>query len=230
MQCGVDAILLDWQGVLADSAGVRRDALAHALAAERIALDAPSTSAQPLGNPTLCVEATLANLGRTDPALADLVRLRATRAFSERLAQGFVLLPGARAFVEHAQLVSRVAIVTSASRSETEFVLRLAGLDGAVFTIVSADDGLDPPPLPAMCARALEHLSRRGPIHRERVVALGQTSDALRAARTCGVRTVALSAPAHVAVEADGAVDAVHGLLMTDLARLAGISMADRRP
>ena len=230
MQCGVDAVLLDWEGVLADCAGVRRDALAHALAAERITPDAPSLTRHP-ADPAPGIEAsTLANLDRTDPALADLVRLRASRAFAERLAKGFVLMPGARAFVEHAQLVSRVAIVTSATRSETEFVLRLSGLDGAVATIVSADDGLAPPPLPAMYERALEQLSRRGPIHRECVVAIGQASDALRAARACGVRTVALGAPAHVAVEADGAIDTVHGLLVTDLARLAGVATAERRP
>lgn len=230
MQCGVDAVLLDWEGALADSAGARRDALARALAAERITLDAPSTP-QHLDDHTIDLEAAaLANLGRTDPALAGLVALRATRAFAERLASGFVLLPGARAFVEHIQIAARLVIVTQATRSETEFVLRLAGLDGAVSTIVSADDGLDPPPSPAMYERALERLSRRGPVHRERVVAIGQASAALRAARACGVRTVALGAPVHVAVEADGAVDAVCGLLVTDLARLAGIATVERQP
>ena len=223
-------MLLDWEGALADSAGARRDALVRAFAAECIPLDTPSTSPQDDDHTLGVEESILANLARTDPALADLVALRASRAFAERLASGFVLLPGARDFVEHVQLSSRVAIVTSAARSETEFVLRLAGLDGAVSTIVSADDGLDAPPSPAMCERALELLSRRKTVRRKRVVALSQLPAALRAARACGVRTVALGAPAHVAVEADGAVAAVHGLLMPDLARLAGIATAERRP
>ena len=117
----LDAVLLEWEGVLADTTVARREAMRRALADEGVQSDA-------LGG---------------DPALADLVALRATRAFAERIGKGLVLLPGARAFVERVQIASRVAIVTSATRAETEFMLRLAGLDGAVATIVSADDRLE---------------------------------------------------------------------------------------
>jgi hypothetical protein len=53
---------------------------------------------------------------------------------------------------------------------------------------------------------------------------------ALRAARAAGVRTLALGAPAHVAVDADGAVDAINGLSLLDLSRLAGIATVERQP
>ena len=87
-------------------------------------------------------EEVLAHVGRTDPTLADLVALRATRAFAERLGKGFVLLPGVREFIARAQLSAPVGLVTTATRSETDFVLRLADLDGAIATVVSADDSL----------------------------------------------------------------------------------------
>lgn len=203
----LDAVLLEWEGVIADTATARREALIRALADEGAPLEALLS----------------------DPTLAELVALRVTRAFAERLGKGFVLLPGVREFIERVQLGSRVAIVTSATRSETEFVLRLAGLDGAVATIVSADDALDPPPSSAMIERAIEQLARLRPLQRERIVAIAPTSAALRAARSAGVRTIAVGAPAHVAVDADGAAAGVNGLTLGDLARLCGIATMESR-
>ena len=225
-----DAVLLEWEGVLTDTASARRDALVRALAAEGMRLDVPAWCAHCDGRaPRDAVTSALAFFGRADATLADLVELRAASAFAEQLDKGYVLLPGAREFVEEAQAGSRVAIVTSASHAETEFVLRLAGLDGAVSTIVSVADVLDAPPAPAAHERALEQLGRRRPLHRRRVVAIAPTSSALRAARAAGVRTVAIGAPAHVAIDADGAADAIGGVTLTDLARLAGITATERQ-
>lgn len=226
-----DAVLLDWEGVLADTASARRHALVRALSEEGICLDADAYALHCDGHPLpVAIARALAHLGLHDATLAELVALRATRAFAERFGQGFVLIPGAREFIEQVQLASRVAIVTSASRSETEFMLRLAGLDGAISTIVSADDGLEAPPALATYERALEHLARRRPLRREYVVAIATTPPALRAARAAGLRTVALGGPAHVAIDADGTVDALDGLSPAYLARVAGITVPERQP
>ena len=225
-----DAVLLDWEGVLADTASARRHALVRALSEEGICLDADAYALHCDGQlVAVGIARALAHLGLHDATLAELVALRATRAFADRLGQGFVLIPGAREFVEQVQHAARVAIVTSATRSATEFMLRLAGLDGAISTIVSADDGLEAPPAPATYERAREHLARRRPLRREYVVAIATTPPALRAARAAGLRTVALGAPAHVAIDADGAVDAIDGLSPSDLARVAGISVPERQ-
>ena len=200
----LDAVLLEWEGVLVDTSDARRDALVRALADEGVQYEQ--------------LEA--------DPALADLIALRATRAFAERIGKGLVLLPGAREFVERVQLGSRLAIVTSATRAETEFVLRLAGLDAAVSTVVSSDDALDGT---AAYERAVRHVARVRAIRRDHVVALASTSPALRAARAVGVRTVAVSAPAHVALDADGAIASVDGVVLADLARIGGIATMEHR-
>lgn len=199
----LDAVLLEWEGVLADTTVARRDALLRALADEGVEYEA-------LGS---------------DPTLADLVAMRATRAFAERIGTGLVLLPGARAFVERLHVSSRIAIVTSATRAETEFVLRLAGLEDAVTTVVSSDDV---PHGPAAFERAITHLWRVRPIKRDHIVALAVTGPALRAARDAGVRAIAVGAPAHVAIDADGALAAVDGATIADLARLSGIATAER--
>ena len=214
----LDAVLLDWEGVLADTTDARQEALVRALAAEGIRHDETAGDA---------AADALALLQQADPSLAGLVASRATRAFAERFGRGFVMLPGACEFVERAQLAAPLAIVTSATRAETDFMLKLAGLDVAVTTIVSADDGLDAPPSAAPFAQAIAQLSRRRPLQRDRVVAIARTSVALRAARAAGLRTVAIGAPAHIAVDADGAADSIDGLRPADLGRLAGIPASE---
>jgi len=200
----LDAVLMEWEGVLADTTVARREALRRAFADEGVQPD------------ELAV----------DPTLADLVALRASRAFATQISKGLVLLPGARAFVERIQSASRVAIVTSATRAETAFVLSLAGLDGAFTTIVSADDMLDGA---AAFERAIGHLERVRPVKRDHVVALASTSAALRAARSTGVRTIAVAAPAHVALDADGALSSIDGVTVADLLRLGGIASMEQR-
>jgi beta-phosphoglucomutase-like phosphatase (HAD superfamily) len=200
----VDAVLLEWEGVLADTSVARREALLRALAEEGVQYEALET----------------------DPALADLVALRATRAFAERIGKGLVLLPGAREFVERIQLASRVAIVTSATRAETEFVLRLSGLDAAISTIVSSDDMLEGS---ATYERAIAQLARVRPIKRDHIIVLASASPAVRAARAAGIHTIAVGAPAHVALDADGALVAVDGITIADLARIGGIATMEHR-
>ena len=128
----VDAVLLEWEGVLADTTGARSDAMLRALAAEGMNVDPAFVEAHcHLATVHATAQASVAGAGRTDPALVDLVALRATRAFSAGLESGFVLLPGAREFVERAQLGAPVAIVTRATRADVEYMLRLAGLESA---------------------------------------------------------------------------------------------------
>ena len=201
-----DALLLDWEGCIVDTATMRRGAAQRALQEEGFAPD---------GAPAM------------DEVLAGIVAVRASRAFAERLGKGFLLTDGALELLEGAQVASRVAIVTRATRSETEFVLRLAGLESAVSIIVSADDNLDAWPSPATYAAAITRLSTRRATRASHSIAIARSVDALRAARAAALRTVALGAPAHVALEADGAVDSLAGVTVSALAHIAGIAAAE---
>jgi beta-phosphoglucomutase-like phosphatase (HAD superfamily) len=217
----VDAVLLEWEGVLADTGAARRDSLLRALADEGVLLDAAAYDACCDGLDVHgAASAALAHLGRPDATLADLVALRAGRAFVERLARGFTLQPGAVELITGAQHRARVAIVTMAARAETELALRLSGLDSAIACVIAADDVLVAPPAPESYDRALAQLARRRAVTPERVVALVQTSAALRAARQAGVRTLAVGAPAHVAMDADAAVVGLSGLTLDGVATL----------
>lgn len=226
----VDALLLEWEGVLADTEGARREALVRALAEEGVRFDASWYDAACVGlDAPAAARAALARARLADETLADLVAARATRAFSERLAQGVVLAPGAAAFVRVAAAAARVAIVTRATRSETEVLLRLSELEPMVSTVVCADDAPDRPHGPVLFEEALAHLGRRRAVRARRSAALVDAAPAIRAARGAGVRVIAVGAAAHVAIEADAAVDGVDGLTLRQVAALSGLEPLERR-
>jgi beta-phosphoglucomutase-like phosphatase (HAD superfamily) len=220
----VDAVLLEWEGVLADTGAARRDSLQRALADEGVLLDAAAYDAccEALGVHG-ATSAALADVGRHDPTLAELVALRAGGAFAERLSQGFSLQPGAVEFITGAEHRARIVIVTTAARAETELALRLSGLESSVAHVIAADDALAAPPAPEMYERALAKLARRRAVSPARVVALVRASAAVRAARQAGVRTLTVGAPAHVAMDADAAVAGLSGLTLDDVATLLGM-------
>ena len=115
-----------------------------------------------------------------------------------------------------AQRSTRLAIATRAGRAETDLLLRLSGLDAAFSTVVTADDDAGV----ALYQRALEHLGRVRAVAPHGAAALADAPEAFRAARAAGVRTLAVGAPAHDAMEADATVASLDGLSMKELERL----------
>jgi beta-phosphoglucomutase-like phosphatase (HAD superfamily) len=225
----VDAVLLEWEGVLADTIAVRRDAMLQALREESVDFD-PERLAECCDglDVTSAARAATKSTGRDDVVLAELVEMRARRAFAERIGKGLTLYPGAKSFAERLAVGARTAIVTSASRSETAFVLRLAGLEAATSTVLTSDDTTETAPSPALYRKAIEQLGRVRAVRPERTVALVASSRAIRAARAAGVRTVAVHVAAHVAVEADGIVSSLMTSTLDDVSRAAGIETAER--
>lgn len=186
-----DAVLLEWEGVLADTGSARRDALLRALADEGVPWTAAAYDACGGGlDVRAAAGRALASTGCDDATLADIVALRANRAFSEWLTRGIVLMPDVPEQIEAIEHRTRLAIVTRAGRAETEMVLRLSGLDRSVGIVVTADEVTDLPPAPALYERALTQLARRGPLRVDRVVAVVRAPDAVAAARAAGIRTV----------------------------------------
>ena len=220
-----DAVLLDWEGLLTDTTESRRAAITLALAAEGVTLDEDAYDDRFAGRSLRGIVASALEWRAGDDTLVELVTLRAQRELATRLAQGFVVVPDVMPFVEHAQLRAPVAIITAAGRDETDAALRLAGLRDSFSAIVSADDVPDDAPSRAQFDAVLTHLERRRarPLARERVLALATARPAILAAREARIRTIAVGAPAHVAVEADGAVESLAGATLDTLDALVGI-------
>jgi beta-phosphoglucomutase-like phosphatase (HAD superfamily) len=226
-----DAVLLDWEGVLADTGAARRTALLRALTDEGVPWTEAAFDDCCSGLDThAAAGAALAIAARADHTLTELVALRASRAFAERLTSGFLLKPGASAFIAGLEHRARIAIVTRASRAETELALQLSGLAGSIRAVVTADDVHELPPAPALYTLALAHLARVRTLRAEDAVALVDTVPAARAARGAGLRVLAIGAPAHAALEADAAVDGLPGLTLDDIGRLTGPGAARRQP
>jgi beta-phosphoglucomutase-like phosphatase (HAD superfamily) len=218
-----DGVLLDWEGVLADTAESRRAALRAALSDEGIAFDDVTFERLGAGRSVRSAAARLLGSRAADATLVELVALRAEREFARRIGRGFAIDPAAARFVELAQLRAPVVIVTAAGRTESDAALRLAGLHDSCAAIVTSDDVGGEAPAPASYELALAHLGRRRVVKVHRVVVLATDLPAIRAAREAGLRTVAVKAPAHVALEADAAVDSLAGLTLDAIDALLGI-------
>jgi beta-phosphoglucomutase-like phosphatase (HAD superfamily) len=219
-----DGVLLDWEGMLADTADARREALRSAFSEEGITFDDAAFEHLGAGRSVRSAVAKLLGNRAGDATLAELLALRAERTFAARLAQGFAIDPAAARFTELAQLRAPVVIVTTAGRAESDAALRLAGLHDSCAAIVTADDVGGDAPAPASYELALAHLGRRRVVKAYRVVVLATTMPAIRAAREAGLRTVAVGAPAHVALDADAAVASLDGLTLSAIDALLGIT------
>ena len=226
----VDAVLLEWDGVLADTGSARRAAMLRALADEGVSWSAAAYDADCVGLDVRAAARVAVTRSRgDDPVLTDLVALRAGRAFIETLSQGCSLHVGATDFLAACEARTRLAIVTSASRAETDLFLRLSGLDGTMACVFTADEVLSPPPAPELYEDAQAHLARTRRTRREHSVALARTTASIRAARAAGLHVIAVGAPAHVALDADGAVSDLREIGLDELAALAGIAPTGRQ-
>lgn len=223
-----DGVLLDWEGVLVDTAGSRRDALRGALAAEGIPFDDVAYEHRCVGRSVRAAAAHLLESRSADATLVELVALRAERSFAAQLAQGFAVDPDAARFAELAQLRAPLVVVTASGRAECDAALRLAGLHDSCAAIVTADDVPGEAPSRESFERATGHLGRRRPVRRERVVVMATRLPHILAARAAGLRTVAVGAPAHVALEADAALSSLCGVTMDVVDGL--LDLAAERP
>ncbi len=210
----LDAVLLEWEGVLADTGIVRRDEVLRALADEGVhwTAEAYDASCGELDTHAMAVTA-LASVGRIDATLAELVALRVSRAYAERLSRGFSLQPGAVQFVSTLAPHVRLAIVTRARRAETEVALAVSGLVGFLATVVTADDVVEGPPAPFVYTKALASLSRIRPVTPGASVAIIGSAAAVRGARAAGVRTITVGASMHLSRDADHAEGSANSLI-----------------
>jgi len=221
-----DGVLLDWEGVLTDTADARRDALRRAFTDEGIAFDDRTYDHRCAGRSVRAAASILLEPQADDAPLVELVAMRAEREFAARLSQGFAVDPEASRFAELAQLRAPLIIVTAAGRAECDTALRLAGLPDSCAAIVTADDVTGDAPSRQSYERAIAHLDRRRPVRRERVAVLATSSPHIRAAREAGLRTIAVGVPAHVALEADASVPSLAGVTMDAVDALLGIAAA----
>ncbi|HXE79878.1 MAG TPA: HAD family phosphatase [Vicinamibacterales bacterium] len=193
----LQAVVFDFDGVLANSEPLHLRAFQAALAEDGLALRAQEYYEQYLGYDDEGVFRRMAAANGAADREAWVARMVARKAAHMRalLDGGAPLFPDVEACVRALAARVPVGVASGAIRDEIVSVLTAAGLADAFTAIVAAGETPRSKPAPDPYRRAVELIaSATGvPIDPRSVVAVEDSSQGLLAARAAGLRTVALT-------------------------------------
>jgi beta-phosphoglucomutase len=222
----LQAIVLDFDGVIANSEPLHLRAFQEVLAAGGHSLSAQEYYTRYVGLDDAGMFAAFATdhgLPAGDRWVQDLIRAKTTR-MQGLLREGTLLFPGVNARIRELAAVVPVAIASGALRHEIVLVLEEAGIAGCFVAIVAAGETARGKPAPDPYARAVELLgqstgSRMDPA---RVVAVEDTIQGIASARAARLRTVAVTTtyPADALSTADAVVPTLRDVTVPLLASL----------
>jgi beta-phosphoglucomutase-like phosphatase (HAD superfamily) len=204
-----DAVVFDFDGVLANSEPLHFSVYQRLLAEEGIAFTRDEYYKRYLGYDDVGVFEALSRdkgLHIGDGRMGALID-RKSAAFQSMVRTSSVVFPGARECLVAVSGVCPVAIASGALRHEIELILAGASLADAVPVIVAAGETPRGKPAPDPFARALELLSQRAgrTLSPARSIGIEDSRWGLQSARGAGLRTIGLttSYPASELGEAD---------------------------
>ena len=216
----VDAVLVEFDGVLADTRVARRAALLDTLAEDGITISESEYRDRCAAMPVRAAVRAAYSVRHVtaDDTAIELAAVRAEQRFSSAVQSGLSLTTGARAFIEAAQTQTRLGLVSRAARSDIEATLALAQLEHAFEFVIADDDAFAAKPSPASYEGAVERLKRRRAVNARNVIALEDGSTGIHAAKGAGLRCAVVGAlPVHVAVDADGMIPSLIGQTVASL-------------
>jgi beta-phosphoglucomutase len=192
-----DAVVFDFDGVLADSEPLHLRVYQELLAAENITLPPAEYYSRYLGYDDVGVfEALARDKGlRIENGRIDELIARKAELFQRRAAVQHVLFPGAAASVQAISAYCPVAIASGALREDIETILRSTQLVSIFTVIVAAGETPRGKPAPDPYERALALLANRHDrtVRPERSVAIEDSHWGLESARAAGLRTIAVT-------------------------------------
>ena len=214
MTSALQAIVFDFDGVIADSEPLHLRAFQRTLDAEGLPLDAGEYYARYLGYDDVGLFQALArdrNLEMSDARVRALVARKA--AVLQEMLHADVLFPGAAAFIRAAAETVPLAIASGALRPEIMAILDAAGLARVFPVIVAAGDTPESKPSPAPYVLAFERLRQHTgrDLDPRRSVAIEDSRWGLESARGAGLRLVGVTT-SYPAEELPGAELVVGGL------------------
>ena len=227
MTGSLQAIIFDFDGVIADSEPLHLLAFQQALAEDGIVLDRDAYLSRYLGFDDPGVFAALAR-DRALPMDAQRIRVLVARKGAKLqalLAGGHVLFPGAAAFIRDAAATVPVAIASGALRHEIVEIITAAGLAPHFSTIVASGDTPESKPSPAPYQLAFKLIQEAAgrPLDPRRCVAIEDSAWGLESARGAGLRCVGVTT-SYTAdqLDAELIVEGLEALTIPVLERLCG--------
>jgi beta-phosphoglucomutase len=193
----LQAIIFDFDGVIADSEPLHLRAFQHALADHSISLTRDEYFSRYLGYDDVGAFQALSRdrgLGLTEGQVTELVTLKGMK-LQQMMQAGDVLFPGAVEFVRAAAAVVPIAIASGALRHEIEEIVDAAGLAPLFSTIVASGDTPQSKPSPAPYRLAFNRLreTAAAALEPSRCVAIEDSRWGLESARGAGLRCVGVT-------------------------------------
>ena len=227
----VPVLLVEFEGVIVETASARRAALAESLAVEGIVCtEAILEQAAGYATEDAVRRARRAAGAPEDETAVELGRLRAERAFATRAGKGLPLAPDARVVFERLAAHARIALVTRASRREVEFLLGLADMEGLFRPMNAVEDVLPTKPAREPWLAALARIGQLFPGQQLKALAVEDHVVGLRAARRANIASVGVGPlPAHEAIEGDAWIESLVDLTPERMRALTGTSTERRR-
>lgn len=215
MSAALQAVVFDFDGVIADSEPLHLTAFQQALAEEGLVLERDEYYSRYLGYDDVGMFQALSRdrgLAWTDRHMTALVARKGMKLQS-MIDGGQVLFPGAAAFVRMAAAEVPIAIASGALRHEIVQIVRAAGLDHLFAAIVASGDTPESKPSPGPYLLAFEQLQQATGrmLDPSRCVAIEDSVWGLESARGAGLRCVGVTTSYGVS-ELAGAELVVDGL------------------
>lgn len=225
MPAGPQAIIFDFDGVIADDEPLHLAAFQGALASDGITITREQYYARYLGfDDRSAIMEAFRDAGRA-PSPGRLQALLAAKAeqFLALVRAGAPIFPGVPAFVRGVSARVPLAIASGALRHEIELILAQAGLTDCFSALVSAEDVREGKPSPEGFLLALERLrARQANLAPDRCLVIEDSQPGLEAARRAGMRCLAVTSS--YPPEALGGADLIVGTLEgLGWERLAGL-------
>ena len=193
----LNAIIFDFDGVIADSEPLHFASFRDVLAVEGIVLSEKQYYSQFLGFDDV---GALTSIGAVQPVpwtATHITRLAERKAarFQALQHEAAVLFPGAEDAVRRAAAVVPIAIASGALHAEIVQVLDRVGLTSCFSAIIGADDAPLSKPAPDPYLRAIAQTASAigRPIASSRCVAIEDSHWGLESARAAGMRTVGVA-------------------------------------
>jgi beta-phosphoglucomutase len=226
MSRALQAIVFDFDGVIANSEPLHLTAFQQVLAQDGVELSPSDYYTRYLGYDDVGLFEALAK-DRGIDMNGDEVRalvVRKGERMQALLRSGSVLFPGATSFIREAAAAVPIAIASGAMRHEIDEVIDAAGITDLFSTIVAAGDTPHSKPSPAPYRLALERLreSSGRDIDPRRSVAIEDSKWGLESAQGAGLRLVGVTSsyPAHELTGAELVVEGLQALTLPALDRL----------